>query len=96
MHNSKRVEDFIDKINKEAEEAAQKVFDKYENHFRSLVESEMKKNDKLILSMGSSYYENTNQENITEAGRKFLDVIAHIQYMQQRASFNTMEFSRQK
>ena len=92
MHNSKLVQDFIDKVNKEAEEAAQKVFDKYDADFVKLVTGQIKTGESLYLVNGGRYFKKTEREFETEAQEEFGDVVCQIQYIQQRAGFNTYEF----
>ena len=86
MYSSKVIDSFLEKVNKEAEQAAQKVFDSYESEFKAKVLDQMRMNDELYLSMGSGYM---NKDTIND---DFVSSVANIQYMKQRASFNTDTF----
>lgn len=94
MHNSKLINDFIEKVNKEAEEAAQKVFDKYDKEFVKLVSNQLKPGETLCLANGSRYFKKTDPLYETDAQDKFGDAVAQIQYLKQRAGFNTYEFKK--
>ena len=86
MYNSKVIDYFLEKVNKEAEQAAQKVFDSYESQFKTKVLNQMRSGDKLNLSMGSGYM---NKDTVND---EFITSVANIQYMEQRASFDTYIF----
>lgn len=94
MHNSKLIENFIEKVNKEAEEAAQKVFDKYNEEFAKLVSNQLKPGERLYLVNGSRYFDKTNPDYETEAQDKFGTIVAQIQYLKQRATFGVFEFKK--
>lgn len=76
MYNTKKVNAFIEKINEEAEQAAQKIFDKYENDFKNLVESELKKGQSLITSMGTAYFSDIDFDFLTKKQVNFLTQIS--------------------
>lgn len=98
MYNAKQLQEFIDKVNKEAEEAANKVFKKYDAEFKRKVEAQLNKGEKLYLVNGSGYIkgrgDRVDEKPETEAMRNFVDTVADIQYLKQRASFNTYEFRK--
>lgn len=82
-YNYKSVESFIKKVNKEAEEAAQKVFDKYNNEFLKRVQNQIKENDTVWIGMGTASIENMHAE---EVGEKLKVVIGQSQYWRENIS----------
>lgn len=82
-YNSNSINSFIERVNKEAEKAAQQVFDKYQEEFETRVKNQMLPGDTLILSMGSGYFKN-KEFGVAE---KFISAVSDIQYLEQRASF---------
>lgn len=88
MYNSKQIENFIAKVNKEAEAAAQAIFDKYEYEFIIRVRSQMKPGDAIDIGMGTA---SINRETVSD---NFTNVIASIQYTEQRAGFSVGEISK--
>lgn len=114
MYNAKAIADFINKVNEEAEKAAEQVFKKYEAEFKRRVLAQMKEGDRLCLVNGSSFFDGRgiyrnlrcqlkkaitdypeNQKPETEAMERFRDAIAQIQYLEQRATFDTYDFLKQ-
>lgn len=53
MYNHITIESFINKVNKEASEAAQAVYDKYEPELINRIKSQMMEGHKLYSGMGS-------------------------------------------
>lgn len=91
MHRSDLIKKFIDKVNEEAEQEAQKVFDKYQSEFESLIKREKIKDEPLTQGMGTAIYNNINSWDLTTAEEKFLIEIAQAQYTEQRAGFECTE-----
>lgn len=88
-YNHIQLEKFVEKVNEEAEKAAQAVFDKYEAEFIHRVKSQLLNGDRICASMGTAYFANK------ELDSKILDVFAQsTQYTKQRASFTTYEISK--
>lgn len=52
MYNSKQMKVFIDKVNEEASEAAQKVYDKYQKEFEQRILNQIPKGHTIEFSMG--------------------------------------------
>jgi nucleoid DNA-binding protein len=98
MYNSNHLKEFIEKVSQEAEAAANEVFKKYDAEFKRKVEAQLGKGEQLYLVNGSGYIkgrgDRVGEKPETEAMRNFVDTIAHIQYLEQRASFNTYEFTK--
>lgn len=90
MYNHKLISDFIEKVNKEAEAAAQKVFDRYQPEFEKRVLSQMRNGDYLYIAMGSASFKG----NETIAMEKFSNEVAKIQYTEQRAGFGTGDLQK--
>lgn len=93
MHRGDLIKQFIDKVNNEAEAAAQKVFDSYQDEFETLLTKQKLKGKVLIQAMGSALYNNVEFEDLTEAGEKFLTEVAQAQYTTQRAGFTCRDIN---
>ena len=91
MHRSDLISQFISNINKKAEEAAQEVFNSYQEEFDSLIKREKLKGIKLYQGMGTATYEKDINNTLSEAGEKFLTKLAQAQYTQQNAGFTTKD-----
>jgi hypothetical protein len=85
-----------DRVNAEAQQAAEAVFKKYDAKFKSLVEGQLKREQELYLVNGGSYIKGIGYSEgevpPTEACDRFMTVVAQVQYLKQRASFNVYEF----
>lgn len=66
MYNHKYIADFIDKVNEEASQAAQKVYDKYQHELIERIKNQIKKGDRIFIGMGTASVENKNGETIAE------------------------------
>jgi len=81
MYNSKHIKAFIEKVTKEAEEAAQKVFDSYTPELIERIKNQMKNGDKLYIGMGAC---SSSNDNVNE---DFLNCLSATQYTTLEASF---------
>lgn len=88
MYNGQSIDHFIEMVNKEAEEAAQKIYDKYQDEFIKRVQSQIKTGDIINIGMGTA---SINRENVND---NFTNVIASIQYTEQRAGFGIGEIKK--
>ena len=93
VHNIKDIELFLDRVNDEAEEAAQKVFDKYQSEWEDLIVRNKLKGVELLMGNGaviyngaSNYVSNSPMCKIRES---FTTAVSQAQYIRQRATFNT-------
>lgn len=77
MYNAKSLADFIDKVNKEAEEAAQKVFDKYNTEFNYRIQAQLKTGDRVNAGMGFVSISNKKGEQV---GEKLSDTLTRCEY----------------
>lgn len=75
MYNAKPIEDFIRKVEKEAEAAAQKVFDAYEQELIQKIKNQMQVGDDLIVGNGTATFRDDK-----DRGNRFLTVVAMTQY----------------
>lgn len=77
-YNYKSIEAFLEKVNKEAEEAAQRVFDKYEAEFLQRVQAQLKEGDIVYHGMGVCTIANlaTGEEH----GKNLSDLLGEYQY----------------
>lgn len=77
MYNASQIEEFIKKVNKEAEQAAQKVFDSYDKEFNRRIEAQLKKGDRIFAGMGLVSIENSKGEYV---GKKLSEVLTQTEY----------------
>jgi uncharacterized protein (DUF305 family) len=90
-YNAETIEKFIKMVNKEAQEAAQKVFNKYQEEFDRRVLAQMIEGHTLIVAMGSAVIK---EEEDVDYARKFCNAVAEIQYTKQRAGFSTKDYQK--
>lgn len=91
MHDNLKIDSFINKINDLAEQAAQNVFDYYQEDFEKIVNSEKIKGAKLLQRNGTCCYKRTSSYTsnspMSKQRDKFTNSISKVQYLSQRASF---------
>jgi hypothetical protein len=77
MYNHIHIEKFIKKVNKEANEAAQAVFDKHLPELERMIKAQMNKGDKLFSGMGMCTFRSEKGEKLQEVltGTQYGDVI---------------------
>lgn len=87
MYNSKSIIDFINKVNKEAEEQAQKVYDKYNEELLRRIQNQLKEGDIVWAGNGCASIENKSGDDI---GENLANVLGDIQYWNRNvdAGFN--------
>lgn len=73
MYNTEQVTNFIEKVNAEASEAAQKVYDKYNDELIQRIKNQMGKAHRLVAGMGTIGIWDTKGELIAD---KFTTEIA--------------------
>ena len=66
MYNHKSVQTFIDKVNKEAEEAAQKIYDKYNPELLQRIQNQLGEGTTVWTGMGTANVVNKHGEDIAE------------------------------
>lgn len=66
MYNHKTVQAFIDKVNKEAEEAAQKVYDKYNPELLQRIQNQLGEDAVVWNGMGTASITNKKGDDIAE------------------------------
>lgn len=86
-YNYKYIEAFLNKVNKEAEQAAQAVFEKYEAEFLKKVQAQLMPNDIVWHGMGACViqkqsYADSNKCNVvsSEVGKNLSDILGEYQY----------------
>lgn len=82
MYNPQHIETFIEKVKLEAQDAAQKVFDKYNNELNEKIKNQLRKGDELMVGMGVAVLKGQRYGK----AEKFLDVIADTQYWSKNIS----------
>ena len=80
MYNSSRLQKLMDKINQEAAQAAQKVYDSYTAQVHALIQSEVPKGHKVYTGMGSAGADKNNESYYSEASEKFTQILTNMQY----------------
>lgn len=63
MYKGKRIEKFILKVTKEAEAAAQVIFDKNNDKLIAMIKEQLKPDDVLYLGMGTAALKNDKNDN---------------------------------
>jgi len=93
MYNASSIEQFIIKVQKEASEAAQKVFDKYENELYNRAKAQIKTGDKLVIGMGTAFIQAKNGNYV---GEKLAIELAQTQYWSKNveAGFSLRDFEK--
>lgn len=86
MYNANQISDFIDKVNKEAEAAAQQVYDKYQNEYEQRLLSQIKTGDTIYSGMGTAFIENSKGVYV---GEKLTDVLCRNEYNNLRVGLTT-------
>jgi hypothetical protein len=81
MYNTKDIEKFMDKVHKEANEAAQKVYDKYTDELIRRIQNQLFHEDKLHIGMGSASISRKQSEGFF--GEPFAGAIARTQYCEE-------------
>jgi hypothetical protein len=71
MYNSTQINDFCDKVHKEAEEAAQKVYDSYKEEMLQRIKNQLQEDDILHIGMGTACFDDDKGK-----GESFLIAIA--------------------
>lgn len=66
MYNHRYIKAFINKVNKEAEEAAQKVYDKYNKELIQRIQNQLGKDAIVWCGMGTADILNKDEESIAE------------------------------
>ena len=76
MYNSKNIEPFFKKVHKEASEAAQKVYDKYNDELKQRVLNQMGKGHTIFSGMGSCSVEGTQNDDHINLFNDFFPLLA--------------------
>lgn len=87
MYNHIELESFIDKVTKEADEAAQAIFDKYTPELERRIKAQMKKGHTIVFGMGTAAISPSRDLPYNYA-EKFLHVLTSTQYPILKANFS--------
>jgi hypothetical protein len=85
MRNSKHIEAFIERVTKEANEAAQLIFDKYQKELEEKIYNQLQSGDWLSIGNGSASIENKKGDDV---GEDLADVLSRTQYPALDANFS--------
>lgn len=77
-YNYKSIEEFLNRVDKEAAKAAQSVYDKYESEFLKRVQAQLKDGDTVYHAMGACTI--NNLATGTEHGRNLSDLLGLYQF----------------
>lgn len=83
MYNPIHIDAFIEKVNAEAAQAAQKVYDKYQSEFEARILNQLQKGDILTFGMGTVSLSKKSTPRVDLPygyAEKFLDVLTRTQY----------------
>lgn len=95
MRNGKQLQAFIDKVTKEANEAAQSVFDKYQEELNRRIYAQLKDGDWLVVGNGTAFIKDKNGEYV-HADNSLVHSICSLQYRNENltASFSTNDMKK--
>lgn len=88
MYNHIQLEKFIDKVKKEANKAAQDVFDKYNDELTLRIKKQMLSGHSFHSGMGSASFWNKNGDNV---GEKVAEVLTQTLYPTLDAGFDLVD-----
>jgi hypothetical protein len=92
MYNHTSISEFIHKISKEAEKAAQDIFDKHNAELERRVKAQIKTGDKFVIGMGTAFIMNSKGEYV---GEKLGDVLSRTAYCEDvTAGFNLNDIQK--
>lgn len=81
MYNIKDLETFVSKVHKEADEAAQKIYDKYTPELIERIQKQLFKNDELFIAMGTAVI--SREGNDKFFGDKLSELASRTQYCEE-------------
>lgn len=79
-YRAKHIEDYIKKVEEEARDAAQAVFDKYNAKLQEMVNNQVLEGQKLYVGMGTATIRDESRELDYDYAEKFLFALSDIQY----------------
>lgn len=90
MYNAKQIEPFFKKVHKEATEAAQKVYDKYNDECITRIMNQMGEGHLLHNAMGVCCVQGTHNDDHINLWNPFFEIVGdHTQYWNKvEAGFN--------
>lgn len=86
MYKHKAIENFIGKVNREAAEAANKVYAKYQPQLLELIKAQLHPDDTLTIGMGSAGIDRKGGKDVYNISDEFTRVIASTQYTNEEFS----------
>lgn len=89
-YNAKTITDFLEKVNSQAEAAAQAVYDKHQSEWECRVKAQLRRGDNLITGNGVAVFSGGE----SEAKRKYADAVAQYQWTHQRAGFTGDDYTK--
>ena len=76
-YRASHIQKFVNKVNKEAEEAARAVYEKHEAEFNRLVSNQVLKGQHLFVGMGTATITEEGRELPYDYAEKFLSVVSN-------------------
>lgn len=86
--NAKNLELFMDRVHKEAYEAAQKIYDHYTPDLINRVKAQMKEGDQFQIGMGVAAFKRGENILYTKSAEKIAELLARTQYPPPNATAN--------
>jgi len=87
MYNSKEISKFIEKANIEAQEAAQKVYDRMQEELLKRIQNQLKEGDTMVFGNGTAVI-SRNGETTYNLGEKLCQELSDVQYHRVQAGFD--------
>ena len=93
-YRAKHIEDFINKVNAEAEEAAKAIYDKHQAKLNELIANQVLKGQFLILGNGTGTVRDDKKELPYDYAEKFIQVLSDMQYNRLNVSFDANDVDK--
>lgn len=95
---AKHLEIFIEGVHKEAEIAAQAIYDKHQAKFNELISNQVPSGHHLIIGNGTTFIRTKDNEVFINAyykkADKFSDVLSQVQYKKIDAGFDVIDVDK--
>lgn len=94
MYNHTHLEQFMEKVTAEAEQAAQEIFDRYTPELERRIKAQMKNGHTILVGMGTACI--APDEDLPNGyADKFLRLISATQYAVLKSNFNLSNITKE-